>query len=173
MSKIVCAYIIDCEAVTISYRKFATEALTRFCENSDLKIFSTWYGTKRDGRNLESALKVIRAGLAQSLLVIGELTNPPLDVDVITVCTRDGFRGGWLPLGWALNAGRIVPDKEETKTVDIMKKGRKKGKTLKAIAEELNGLGIPTKTGSVWDHNKVYQVLKTHQRITTVLGGVK
>ena len=52
-----------------------------------------------------------------------------------------------------------VKDYEEIATIDTIKQRWKEGDSLRAIARWLNGIGIPSKKGSVWHHHMVKRIL--------------
>ena len=80
----------------------------------------------------------------------------------LAVKRSNGQRIGTIPYGFDLaddGKGLIANDAEQAVIVE-MQAMRARGWTLEAIAEELNELGVPTKTGRHWTHQVVGKILK-------------
>ena len=80
----------------------------------------------------------------------------------LAVKRANGERIGGVPYGFDLaDDGRdlIANDAEQAVIVE-MQALRARGWTLEAVAEELNELGVPTKTGRHWTHQVVGKILK-------------
>jgi len=63
------------------------------------------------------------------------------------------------PLGFDAKDGQLVQNRAELRTVARIRKLRDKGKTLAAIADELNSRGVATKRGGKWHPSTVRYVL--------------
>lgn len=75
----------------------------------------------------------------------------------------EGKRVGELPLGWALaeDGKTLVENPEEQRAVNLIHSLKSQGLTLRAIAERLNTLRIPTKKQrGTWTHGQVQSVLR-------------
>ncbi len=64
------------------------------------------------------------------------------------------------PYGFEAIEGRLVEVKQEAKVVAEIQSARSSGNTLQAIADSLNGRGIPTKTGKTWAPATIHLLLK-------------
>lgn len=66
--------------------------------------------------------------------------------------TRGEKTGGTVPFGFnVLEGGRLVPNPDEQDTLVLVRRLREEGRSLRAIATELEARGIRTKTGgSTW-----------------------
>jgi len=75
----------------------------------------------------------------------------------------NGQRVGSVPYGSTLAADgtTLVPNDAEQRVIEEIKAMRARGATLQAIATDLTGRGIPTKTGrsSRWGHQAVRRIL--------------
>jgi DNA invertase Pin-like site-specific DNA recombinase len=77
-----------------------------------------------------------------------------------------GERAGTEPYGWRINGdGRTLhPHNDEQCTLRLIQECRDAGFPLRAIADELNRVGIRTRTGSEWRHQYVASVIATTER---------
>jgi DNA invertase Pin-like site-specific DNA recombinase len=84
---------------------------------------------------------------------------------------RNGEKtGGSIPFGYRVNKnGKLIVIKSERATVKKMVAMRTKGKTYKAIAEDLNAKKILSKTGRQWAINVVRRIVIAEQN--ELLGG--
>lgn len=64
------------------------------------------------------------------------------------------------PYGFEAIEGRLVEVKQEAEVVAEIRAARSSGSTLQAIADSLNGRGIPTKTGKTWAPATIHLLLK-------------
>ena len=64
------------------------------------------------------------------------------------------------PYGFEAIEGRLVEVKQEADVVAEIQAARNAGVTLQAIADDLNGRGIPTKKGKQWQPATVHLLLK-------------
>jgi len=64
------------------------------------------------------------------------------------------------PYGFQVKAGRLEQDHGEAAVVSRILKHRKRGKSYTAIADHLNGQGIPTKQGRQWYASTVHYICK-------------
>ena len=64
------------------------------------------------------------------------------------------------PYGFEAIEGRLVEVKQEAEVVAEIQAARSSGSTLQAIANSLNGRGIPTKTGKTWAPATIHLLLK-------------
>ncbi|MBA7703624.1 hypothetical protein ES703_112412 [subsurface metagenome] len=81
----------------------------------------------------------------------------------ISKAKRGGFAGGTRALGYrkveADNKTDIDIDREEAGTVSMIKKLRKRGLSMKAIADHLNDKQVPTKRGGKWYASTIQYIL--------------
>lgn len=64
------------------------------------------------------------------------------------------------PYGFEAIEGRLVQVQQEAEVVAEIQAARAGGSTLQAIADNLNGRGIPTKTGKLWAPATIHLLLK-------------
>ena len=64
------------------------------------------------------------------------------------------------PYGFEAIEGRLVQVAQEAEVVAEMQASRTAGNTLQSIADDLNGRGIPTKTGKSWAPATIHLILK-------------
>ncbi len=67
------------------------------------------------------------------------------------------------PFGFAAIDGRLIEVEQEVQVVSEIRQARSQGTTLQAIADDLNGRGIPTKTGKQWQPATIHLLLKRTQ----------
>lgn len=67
------------------------------------------------------------------------------------------------PYGFEAVEGRLVQVQQEVEVVAEIQAARSGGSTLQSIADDLNGRGIPTKTGKVWQPATIHLLLKRTQ----------
>ncbi len=72
----------------------------------------------------------------------------------------DGYIGGRVPYGWDLVGEHLVSSEAEQRVIARMARARRGGRTFRAIAEQLNGDGVPAKGGGAWRHTSVRAVLR-------------
>lgn len=70
------------------------------------------------------------------------------------------------PYGFEAIEGRLVEVKQEAAVVAEIQAARASGTTLQAIANDLNGRGIPTKTGKQWQPATIHLLLKRSTLVT-------
>src|SRR5690606_9635013 len=70
------------------------------------------------------------------------------------------------PYGFEAIEGRLVEVKQEAAVVAEIQAARASGTTLQAIANDLNGRGIPTKTGKQWQPATIHLLLKRSSLVT-------
>jgi len=70
------------------------------------------------------------------------------------------------PYGFEAIEGRLVEVKQEAAVVADIQAARASGATLQAIANDLNGRGIPTKTGKQWQPATIHYLLKRSALVT-------
>ena len=75
--------------------------------------------------------------------------------------SRGEKTGGVLPYGFSLatDGKRLVQDCAEQSVIQLIQQMRSAGATLRAIAAELNGRGVQTKTGREWYAMTVKKIL--------------
>ena len=74
-----------------------------------------------------------------------------------------GERTGNIPYGYQLaeDGTHLEQEPEEQRILRLIRRRRKDGLTLRAIADELNGRGIRTRKGGEWKHQYVANLLNT------------
>lgn len=72
------------------------------------------------------------------------------------------------PYGFEAIDGRLIEVEQETKIVAEIQAARSSGSTLQAIADTLNGRGIPTKTGKQWQPATIHLLLKRSPLVASV-----
>ena len=72
------------------------------------------------------------------------------------------------PYGFEAIEGRLVEVKQEAEVVAEIQAARSSGSTLQAIADSLNGRGIPTKTGKTWAPATIHLLLKRSSLVTAL-----
>lgn len=78
---------------------------------------------------------------------------------------RGGWSGGQVPYGWR-SVGRrrdakLVGVPAEQAVIRRMRRMRRRGRTLRQLADRLNADGVPAKGGSRWRHTSVRSVLQS------------
>ncbi len=97
--------------------------------------------------------------------------------EVLDFKRAKGDRTGGIPFGFDLDEDgprnkrgrpiRLVENPSEQTSVRWIQLWKFEGKSLRAIAERLNTLGVPTKTGrGVWTHSAVSKILARAERQT-------
>lgn len=72
------------------------------------------------------------------------------------------------PYGFEAVDGRLVEVEQEVAVVAEIQAARSGGRTLQAIADGLNGRGIPTKTGKQWQPATIHLLLKRSRLVPSV-----
>jgi len=67
---------------------------------------------------------------------------------------------GVTPYGFEEMDGRLIQVAQEAEVVAEIQAARNGGNTLQSIADDLNGRGIPTKTGKLWQPATIHLLLK-------------
>lgn len=86
----------------------------------------------------------------------------------LAVKKRRGERVGTIPYGFKLSADgrKLLPDPREKKLVQLVLKLRQDGKSLRAIAKELEARGYKPKSGKHWYASTVKAILDARERET-------
>jgi len=72
------------------------------------------------------------------------------------------------PYGFEAIEGRLVEVKQEAEVVAEIQAARSSGSTLQSIADNLNGRGIPTKTGKTWAPATIHLLLKRSSLVSAL-----
>jgi site-specific DNA recombinase len=72
------------------------------------------------------------------------------------------------PYGFEAIEGRLVQVQKEAEIVAEIQASRTGGSTLQFIADDLNGRGIPTKTGKRWQPATIHLLLKRSSLVTSI-----
>jgi DNA invertase Pin-like site-specific DNA recombinase len=69
--------------------------------------------------------------------------------------------GRWLPYGFDLDVDgeHLTENAAEQQTIALIQRWHETGRTMRAIADDLNGRRIPAKQGGRWTHVSVWRVL--------------
>lgn len=84
-------------------------------------------------------------------------------VNAVSYKRTKGEALGHAPYGLRVGAdGRTLePNPDEMRALDLMRRWHREGRTLRAIAAELDALGIPARRGGKWKHGSVAKILQT------------
>jgi site-specific DNA recombinase len=107
----------------------------------------------------------LMAGMAQlERRMIAERTSTALQHKKVTgqVYTNQ------TPYGFQAIEGRLVQVEQEAQVVAEIQSARAGGTTLQAIADNLNGRRIPTKTGKLWQPATIHLLLKRTALVAAV-----
>lgn len=74
-----------------------------------------------------------------------------------------GYAGGRCPFGYKVVDGELVIDEYESEVVKLIFELRSKGKSYYGIANELNNMGLYTRSGSLWGQHGTYVIIKNEQ----------
>jgi DNA invertase Pin-like site-specific DNA recombinase len=90
--------------------------------------------------------------------VIGERTR-----DALRHKRAKGLRAGNVPFGYSLadDGQTLLACVEEQEVLATIRNLRRSQSSLRAIASELNSRGLRTRSGTVWRHEYVANLLKT------------
>lgn len=72
------------------------------------------------------------------------------------------------PYGFEAIEGRLVQVQQEAEIVAEIQASRTGGNTLQFIADDLNGRGIPTKTGKTWQPATIHLLLKRSSLVNSI-----
>ncbi len=72
------------------------------------------------------------------------------------------------PYGFSSIEGRLVQVQQEAEIVAEIQAARSSGSTLQFIADDLNGRGIPTKTGKTWAPATIHLLLKRTSLVNSI-----
>ena len=72
------------------------------------------------------------------------------------------------PYGFEAIEGRLVQVQQEAEIVAEIQASRTGGNTLQFIADDLNGRGIPTKTGKTWAPATIHLLLKRSSLVSAI-----
>ena len=73
---------------------------------------------------------------------------------------------GQIPFGFVAVDNRLVRSDDEQQVIRLVRQLRRKGLSLRAVAEELNDRLIPTKNHGVWQANTVRNILQRAETTT-------
>lgn len=125
----------------------------------------------RDGADLVSLSERIDTTTAAGKMVFRMMAVlAEFERDLVSERTRGalahkrtrGERTGKVPFGFDLAADgvQLVPNADEQRVLGLIGELRAAGLSLRAIAEELNRRGVPTKEGRPWIHTSLARIVK-------------
>ena len=141
---------------------------------SDWQILIDGYFGEKAGKSLFSVADSIDTRSSAGRLVLNVLLSvAQWEREAIGERTRDALqhkkqknqRCGTIPFGKSLAADGVmlIDNATEQETIKLMQELQSAGKSLRAIAAELEARGIPNKTGKAkWIHSQVQNILKKH-----------
>jgi DNA invertase Pin-like site-specific DNA recombinase len=93
---------------------------------------------------------------------IGERTR-----DALRHKRAQGLRAGNVPFGYGLaeDGQTLVANPDEQAVLDTIRRLRSGRRSLRAIAEELNARGLRTRSGAVWRHEYVANLLRSESSV--------
>lgn len=149
--------ITKLDRLSRSIRDWNTLIDDHFGEKAGRKLFSV--GDSIDTRSAAGrlVLNVLMSVSQWEREAIGERTR-----DALRHKKSLGQRVGKVPFGYTLagDGVALIPHQPEQQTITRMNQLRKRGMTLRAIAEELTRMKVPTKEGKpVWTHTAVGRIL--------------
>ncbi len=126
---------------------------------------------QRRGVALVSVGESLDTGSAAGRLVLNVMASvSQWEREAIGERTRDalrhkraqGLRAGNVPYGFALGQDRqtLVPSMEERRVLDTIRALRP-GRSLREVTRELNAQGFRTRSGSIWRHEYVANLLRS------------
>jgi DNA invertase Pin-like site-specific DNA recombinase len=71
-----------------------------------------------------------------------------------------GFIGGQVPYGYRAEGRRLVPEADEQKVVATIRRMRKKGLSLRGIADDLHAKGVATRSGGKWHPTQLARIME-------------
>lgn len=154
------------DATRLARRLIVQETLLALVWASGLKVFSSTAGELE--QNEDDPTKIL---IRQILGVIAEFdhrtTVRRLSAGRVAKSAKGGFIGGTTPYGFVKidsgKASHLVSDPIESEIVaDILRK-KSYGQSLRQIATELNGRGVPTKTGKQWSATQVSRIIARNE----------
>ncbi len=136
--------------------------IDRECAKLKARVLTT------DGRNGDAPEDMLMRGIADLFatherLVIKMRTRAALQHKKATgqkYCNQT-------PYGFEAIEGRLVQVKQEAAVVAEIQAARASGSTLQSIADNLNGRGIPTKTGKQWQPATLHLLMKRTTLVAT------
>lgn len=79
---------------------------------------------------------------------------------------RGGYACGRPPFGWRAEGGELVKDPDEWPGVELARRLRAEGLSLREIAGQLSGAGFRPKAGTTWGPSQVARVLERAERLS-------
>ena len=107
-------------------------------------------------REISSTLSISKTTAIESLQKQGVST------DARSLRQR-GLRVGAAPYGYVMVQGKLDPDPKEQKIVKVIMAKWRLGKSLNAIARELNAKGVPPRSGKPRDHSTIGSIITRHK----------
>jgi site-specific DNA recombinase len=104
----------------------------------------------------------IMASIAQ---LEGRLTYERLSKGKQAKKARGGYIGGWVPYGYRVENGAVIPVPEEAAVVERIFLLKADGKSIREIVELLNADGAKTRNGKPWTASTVWGILKSREEV--------
>lgn len=156
------------DATRIARRVVVQETLLALLWKSGLKVFTSTAGELE--QNEDDPTKIL---IRQILGVIAEFdhrnTVKKLTAGRKVKAAQGGFVGGTAPYGRAVvgtgKNAQYVTDEVECQVIELIRDWHAMGRSLRAIASNLNDLNTPTKTGKTWEATQVSRIIKRHENV--------
>lgn len=91
-----------------------------------------------------------------------QMTTKALTIDALARKKARGERIGRIPYGYKLSEDgvHLTEDPGEQIVLSMIRQMRSAGESMRAIADELNRQGVPTKGGKPWHYGTIQRILE-------------
>lgn len=160
--------VVAFDATRIARRLVVQETLLALVWATGLRVFTTTAGELTQDE--EDPTKVL---IRQILGVIAEFdhrtTVAKLQAGRRHKRDSGGFVGGHAPFGMSVvgvgKSAQLVVDDEEARVITQIRARHAAGQSLRRIADGLNSLAIPSKTGKLWSAPQIQRIIKRYENI--------
>lgn len=115
-------------------------------------------------RDIEERTGIAKSTIRETLTNSGFALRNPFNGKAKKIDNKRNKRGGATPFGYAYLEGKLLMDPKEQIALRKIMKLWKDGKSYQAIADKLNHLKIPTRSGKPWIRSVVRSIILNLRR---------
>lgn len=122
-------------------------------------------------RDIEERTGIPKTSIRETLTKSGMALRNPLNGNAKKIDSQRTKRGGHTAFGYAYLDGKLVIDPKEQIALRKILKLHQAGKSNQAIANELNHLKVPTRSGKPWIRSVIHSIIQRAKKTNPMIEG--